>query len=128
MVPKSGYRFSEKTMRKRIKEKSMRDDLEAALRRMAADPHAEDAAAKRLVQKLDAMPLPPQKRPLPGGPAALTDWNYAPAWPRVGMLAAAAVLGITIGLSNLGARIAADLDLVRVAAAEDAGNVFDIDL
>ena len=103
-------------------------DLETALRRMAADPHAEDAAADRLLRKLDAMPLPPQKRPLIWWPAALTDWNFAPAWPRVAMLAAAAVLGITIGLSNLGARIAADLDLVRVAAAEDAGNVFDIDL
>ena len=104
-------------------------DLETALRRMAADPRAEDAAADRLLRKLDAMPLPPQKRPLAWWPAALTDWNFAPAWPRVAMLAAAGVLGITIGLSNLGARIAADLDLVRVAAAEDAGNnVFDIDL
>ena len=103
-------------------------DLEAALRRMTADPHAEDTAAERLVRKLDARPLPPQKRPLVWWPAVLTDWNFAPAWPRVATLAAAAVLGITIGLSNVGTRIAADLDLVRVAAAEDANNVFDIDL
>ena len=48
------------------------------------------------------------------------DWNFAPAWPRVAALAAAAVLGISIGLSGLGTRIAADLDLVRVAAADDA--------
>ena len=103
-------------------------DLEAALRRTAADPQAQDAAAERLVRKLESMPLPPQKRPLVWWPAALTE-NFAPAWPRVAMLGAAAVLGITIGLSNLGARFAADLDLVRVAAAEDAGNnVFDIDL
>ena len=103
-------------------------DLETALRRMAADPRAEDTAAQRLVQKLEMTPLPPQKRALVWWPAVLTDWNFAPAWPRVAMLAAAAVLGITIGLSNLGTRIAADLDLVRVAAAEDASNVFDIDL
>ena len=103
-------------------------DLETALRRMAADPHAEDAAADRLLRKLDAMPLPAQKRAFAWWPAALTE-NFAPAWPRVAMLAAAAVLGITIGLSNLGARIAADLDLVRTAAADDAGsNVFDLDL
>ena len=103
-------------------------DLEAALRRMAADPQAEDRTAERLVQILEARPLPPQKRALIWWPAVLTDWNFAPAWPRVATLAAAAVLGITIGLSNLGTRIAADLDLVRVAAAEDANNVFDIDL
>ena len=95
---------------------------------MAADPDADDAAAERLVRKLETMPLPPQKRALAWWPAVLTDWNFAPAWPRVATLAAAAVLGITIGLSNLGTRIAADLDLVRVAAAEDANNVFDIDL
>ena len=47
------------------------------------------------------------------------DWNFAPAWPRVAALAAAAVLGISIGLSGLGTRIAADLDLVRVAAADE---------
>ncbi len=103
-------------------------DLETALRRMAADPHAEDTAAERLLHKLETRPLPPQKRARVWWPAVLTDWNFAPAWPRVAMLAAAAVLGITIGLSSLGARIAADLDLVRVAAAEDVNNVFDLDL
>src|ERR1043165_7532311 len=102
-------------------------DLETALRRMAADRQADDAAAERLIRTLESVALPPQKRAFAWWPAPLTE-NFAPAWPRVAMLAAAAVLGITIGLSNLGARIAADLDLVRVAAAEDAGNVFDIDL
>jgi anti-sigma factor RsiW len=106
----------------------MTDKLEAALRRMAADPRADDAAGERLARKLERMRLPPQKRPLSWWPAILTDWTFAPAWPRVAALAAAAVLGISIGLSNLGTRIAADLDLVRVAAAEDANNVFDLDL
>ena len=106
----------------------MKDDLETALRRMA-NPRAEDAAAQRLVQKLESVALPPQKRALVWWPAVLTNWNFAPAWPRVAALAAAAVLGITIGLSNIGTRIAADLDLVRVAAAEDgSNNVFDLDL
>ena len=53
--------------------------------------------------------------------------GFRAAWPRVAALAGAAVLGISIGLSNIGTRIAADLDLVRVASAEDAGNVFDVD-
>ena len=56
------------------------------------------------------------------------DVNFAPAWPRLAALAGAAVLGISIGLSSLGARIATDLDLVRVAAADDATtNAFDTD-
>ena len=107
----------------------MTDKLEAALRRMAvADPRADDAAG-RLMRTLETTPLPPQKRPLSWWPAILTDWTFAPAWPRVAALAAAAVLGISIGLSNVGTRIAADLDLVRTAAADDAGsNVFDLDL
>jgi hypothetical protein len=111
----------------------MTDDheLEAALRRMMK-PRADEganAAAERIVRKLEAAPLPAQKRAFAWWPAALTDWSFAPAWPRVAALAAAAVLGISIGLSGLGTRIAVDLDLVRVAsAADDAGsNVFDLE-
>src|SRR5436190_23310761 len=102
-------------------------ELEAALRRiMAADPKAE--AAARVAARLESAPLPAQKRALAWWPAALTDWNFAPAWPRVATLAGAAALGISIGLSGVGARIAADLDLVRVAAADDIPtNVFDFD-
>ena len=56
----------------------------------------------------------------PGGPG-----REAPAWK---LAIAAAVLGISIGLSNIGTRIAADLNLVRVANADDAStNVFDTD-
>jgi hypothetical protein len=46
----------------------------------------------------------------------------------VAALAGAAALGITIGLSGLGLRIASDLDLVRVAANDDIANtLFDLD-
>jgi hypothetical protein len=102
-------------------------ELAAALRRvMAADPEAE--AAERIAAKLESAPLPRQKRALAWWPAALLDWNFAPAWPRVAALAGAAALGISIGLSGLGTRIAADLDLVRVAAADDIPtSVFDLD-
>jgi len=101
--------------------------LEAALRRVTAAPHVDQEAVARIAQRLES--LPPQRRPLAWWPSALMDFGFAPAWPRVAALAGAAVLGISIGLSSLGTRIATDLDLVRVAAAEDAGsNVFDLDM
>ena len=105
----------------------MKDDheLEAALRAMA-EPRREDApAVERIMLRLETSRLPPQQRAIRWWPSVLMDWNFAPAWPRVAALAGAAVLGISIGLSGLGARIAADLDPVRVAAADE--NVFDVD-
>ena len=107
----------------------MSDELDAALRRVMtpADTRA-DAAAERIAVRLSRVPLPPQKRALIRWPAVLTDWSYAPAWPRVAALAGAAALGITIGLSGLGLRIAGGLDLVRVAANDDVANtIFDLD-
>jgi len=101
------------------------EELDAALRRVLSSS-PEDLAAKRLLARLQS--LPPQKRGFAWWPAALTDVSFAPAWPRVAALAAAAVLGISIGLSNIGVRIATDLDLVRVASADDAStNAFDSD-
>lgn len=101
------------------------DELEAALRRVLSTS-PEDLAAKRLVGRLRS--LPPQKRASAWWPAALMDGSFAPAWPRLAALAGAAVLGISIGLSNFGARIATDLDIVRVAAADDTStNAFDSD-
>ena len=97
------------------------EELEAALRRVLATG-PEDLAAKRLLQ------LPQQQRTLAWWPAALMDVSFAPAWPRLATLAAAAVLGMSIGLSSFGARIATDLNLVRTANADDATtNAFDSD-
>jgi hypothetical protein len=104
-------------------------ELEASLgRAMAPTPDADDAAAQRMIARLDASPLPPQKRGLLAAwwPAALMDIDFAPAWPRVAALACAAALGVSIGLSGVGTRIASDLDLVRMASADEAGvNIFD---
>src|SRR3979490_3215264 len=107
----------------------MTDDreLEAALGRvmMAKEPKTDSVA--RIARRFES-PVPPQKRAFAWWPTALTDWNFAPAWPRVAALACAAVLGVTVGLSSLGTRLAADLDLVRVASSEDTGsNAFDVD-
>jgi hypothetical protein len=98
-------------------------ELEAGLRRIMT-PKADDAAGQRLLTRLET--LPPQKRAFAWWPSVLMDWSFAPAWPRLAALAGAAVLGISIGLSNVGTRIAADLNLVRVASADDT-NVFDAD-
>jgi hypothetical protein len=101
------------------------EELEAALRRVLTTS-PEDLAAKRLLGRLQS--LPPQKRALARWPAVLMDGSFAPAWPRLATLAAAAVLGISIGFSNFGARIASDLNLVRTASADDTStNAFDSD-
>src|SRR5437763_16743949 len=101
------------------------EELETALRRvMATNP--EELAAKRLLGRLQS--LPPQKRGFAWWPAALADVNFAPAWPRLAALAGAAVLGISIGLSSFGTRIATDLNLVRVANTDDTStNAFETD-
>jgi hypothetical protein len=101
------------------------EELEAALRRVLST-NPDDAAARRVLERLQS--LPPQRRAFPWWPAALLDFSFAPAWPRLAALAGAAVRGISIGLSNVGTRIAADLNLVRVAAADDAStNAFETD-
>ena len=100
-------------------------ELEAALRALAKSRAGDTIAVERVMLRLEASRLPPQQRAIAWWPPVLMDWNFAPAWPRVAALAGAAVLGISIGLSGLGARIAADLDPVRVAAADES--VFDVD-
>lgn len=104
-------------------------DLESALSRvMARAGDSNDAGTQRVLARLESGRLPAQNRARFIWPSVLTNWDFAPAWPRVAALACAAVLGITIGLSSLGLRIASDLNLVQVATADDAGsNVFDVD-
>src|SRR3954454_3619526 len=101
-------------------------EFEAALRRLMTARNADEAAAHRVLARLAT--LPPQKRAFAWWPAALLDWSFAPAWPRLAALAGAGVLGMSIGLSNVGTRIAADLNLVRVASADDTStNAFEAD-
>ena len=105
--------------------------LEASLGRVMAPPPQADDGAQRVLARLAAAPLPPQRQGWAAAwwPSALTDMmNFAPAWPRIATLACAAVLGISIGLSGFGTRIASKLDLVTVASAEEPGaNIFDTD-
>ncbi len=106
------------------------DVLDAAISRSLQQPVGNDAAVERVLARLEAQPLPVQKRGLLSNwwPSALTDLTFAPAWPRIAALACGAGLGIAVGLSSYGTRIAVNLDLVRVAAAEEAAtNAFDLD-
>jgi hypothetical protein len=104
------------------------EELEAALRRVLATSPEKLAELQLLQQLQQLQQLPQQKRAFAWWPAALMDASFAPAWPRLAALTGAAVLGISIGLSSVGTRIAADLNLVRIANADDATtNAFDSD-
>jgi len=100
-------------------------ELEAAWRHVRIR-NPDETAAARVLARLEN--LPPQNRAFGWWPAALMDWSFAPAWPRLAALAGAAVLGMSVGLSNVGTRIATDLNLVRIANADDTStNVFETD-
>jgi hypothetical protein len=55
-----------------------------------------DAAARVLAAL--ASPLPPQRPSWRHWPAALLDWDFAPAWPRLAALAGCAALGFAVGV------------------------------
>ena len=114
--------------RDRLRRVEAHDALDADIARSLREPAGSDAAAERVLARLEARPLPAQKRGLLSNwwPSALTDWSFAPAWPRLAALACGAVLGIAVGFSNFGTRIATNLDLMTVAAADEA-NAFDLD-
>ena len=114
--------------RDRLHRVDAQDELDDAITRSLRERADSDAAVERVLARLQA--LPRQKRPLLGNwwPIALTDWTFAPAWPRLAALAGGVVLGIAVGFSNFGTRIAVNLDLVTVAAADETGaNAFDLD-
>ncbi|MCZ7657622.1 MAG: hypothetical protein M5U07_07065 [Xanthobacteraceae bacterium] len=91
---------------------------------LQAEP--QQAEVDRLLGALARHPLPPQHRGLlaRSWPAALARPDFAPAWPRIAALACVGALGIAVGLSNVGARVA--YDLAGVAASEEA-SPFDAD-
>jgi hypothetical protein len=74
--------------------------LETALKREARPTAADEAAATRLLRRLDG-PLPRQRVPFWRLPSVLLDWQFAPAWPRMAALAGSLALGFAIGISGL---------------------------
>jgi hypothetical protein len=89
-----------------------------------------DADVERLVGAF-ARPLPPQRHGVLARwwPAALVGADFAPAWPRVAVLACVAALGFAVGLTNVSARLAADLSprFAALAPGDVSTNVFDTD-
>jgi hypothetical protein len=74
--------------------------LASALKHQLETPEADQAAAERVLRRLNA-PLPKQRIPFWRLPEVLLDWQFAPAWPRVAALACCAVLGFMIGIAGL---------------------------
>src|SRR3974390_895956 len=56
--------------------------------------------AARILPKVNGL-LPRQKPPFWRLPAALLDWQFAPAWPRVAALAGCALIGFSIGIAGV---------------------------
>jgi hypothetical protein len=90
--------------------------LEAALKRHANAPLADEASVERVMTRLSD-PLPRQKQPLWRLPAVLLDWQFAPAWPRLAALGACAALGFVIGISGLDRHI----DRLQTASVTSTG-------
>ena len=62
------------------------------------------AAAMRVLARL-APPCRRRSVPFWRLPGVLLDWQFAPAWPRMAALAGCAVLGFSIGIAGVDARI-----------------------
>src|SRR5882757_4541896 len=66
-----------------------------------ADTERDDQAAANRVLKRLAGPLPRQKMVWWRLPAVLLDWEFAPSWPRVAVLATCAALGFALGMIGI---------------------------
>ncbi len=75
-------------------------ELDAMLARFSALSGADAQSAARVLGKFNG-PLPRQKQPFWRVPAALLDWQFAPAWPRVAALAGCLLIGFTIGIAGV---------------------------
>jgi hypothetical protein len=98
-----------------VKMNNDQDFLEAALRRHARATPADEAAAARVLARLNG-PLPRQWRPFWRLPEVLLDWQFAPAWPRMAALAGCLALGFAIGIAGL------DRPIDRICGTASGGN------
>ena len=74
--------------------------LDAMLARFTAAGAEDEQSAARVMGKLNG-PLPRQRQPFWRVPAALLDWQFAPAWPRVAALAGCMLIGFSIGVAGV---------------------------
>jgi len=71
-------------------------------------------------------PLPRQQLAWWRLPAVLLDWEFAPAWPRVAVLATCAALGFAIGLIGIDRQVdSVDAALAYVSRADVAAGLFE---
>lgn len=99
--------------------------LKTTLKPGASAERDDQAAADRVLKRL-AGPLPRQQVAWWRLPAVLLDWEFAPAWPRVAVLATCAALGFAIGMIGLDQQVdTADAALAFVSRADFGGVVFD---
>jgi hypothetical protein len=75
-------------------------ELDAMLARFSAMSPEDERSAARVMGRLNG-PLPRQKQPFWRVPAALLDWQFAPAWPRVAALAGCMLVGFTVGVAGV---------------------------
>src|SRR3954469_25480825 len=80
-------------------------ELDAMLARFSAISPEDEKSALRVIGKLNG-PLPRKKQPFWRVPAALLDWQFAPAWPRVAALAGCMLIGFTAGIAGVDRTIA----------------------
>ncbi len=78
--------------------------LSGTLKRRAEASPADNEAADRILKRLSAT-LPRQKQPFWRLPVILLDWEFAPAWPRMAVLASFAALGFVIGMVGIDRRV-----------------------
>jgi hypothetical protein len=76
------------------------EELDSMLARFTQATAEDEHVAARVLGRLNG-PLPQQRRPFWRWPAALLDWEFAPAWPRLAALGGCAVIGFAIGIAGL---------------------------
>jgi len=76
------------------------DQFEKLLRHALRRKEPSQTDVERVLKRL-AGPLPRQKFALWRLPTVLLDWQFAPAWPRVAVLACCAALGFSIGIAGI---------------------------
>jgi hypothetical protein len=103
------------------------DSIDDLLSRHFATQPGDEVAAARVMARI-AGPLARQKIAVwKSLPNILLDWQFAPAWSRVAMLAACAALGFFVGLSGLDARIDDASAQYSVAPSGDLATLFEPD-
>jgi hypothetical protein len=96
--------------------------LDKALARQTQAAPSDDAAIERVLKRLGD-PLPRQKLAWWQLPNVLLDWQFAPAWPRVAVLAGCAVVGFAIGITGIDRRIEPADAAFTVAGNGDLGSI-----